>query len=161
MKVFRASENEFDTRLELDRRKVNAAFFVRYDSESEVPTGFYEQQHQFRDGLQLKFWAEFDNNSAYVSKRPWESKSFFFNEDSFNFESIFVEIAVKILGDKLLHLVSSYLGESGSGYCLIVAVHTSMEREAGYLGRFAMNSKEIMIEESLAEIWSKQVSHFQ
>ena len=51
MNVRIASEKELDDRLQLDKRSDDAAFCRVFESEDELPAGFFDQQDAIRDGL--------------------------------------------------------------------------------------------------------------
>jgi hypothetical protein len=107
--------------------------------------------------MQREFWLNFDNGVGQLRANPWESESFCFNTDMFGSERIVIELSNEILGDKLIGLILSYLEKCPSHYCVIAAVYRGMQKGSEYLGRFILNLDEIAVEESLADVWSKQV----
>lgn len=157
MKVYRASESEIDERLELDKRRNSRAFCICFNSLEEAPDGFYDLQDKIRDGIQKVFWLNFDDGVEHLRVNPWESETFFINPDMFGSERIVVELSAEILSDKLIGLIMSYLEKCPSRYCVIAAVYRGMQRGSEYLGRFVMNLNEIAVEESLVDVWSKQI----
>jgi hypothetical protein len=89
---------------------------------------------------------------------PHLHENFFFPADPINSERIIIEINNKILNDMLLGIILSFLSKSAPQYCLIAAVCTGKNMKGtNYVGRFVISVEEIAVEESLAEIWSKQV----
>ena len=160
MKIYKASEEELDERLELDKRKNNRAFCICFKSLEEAPEGFYDLQRKICDGLEKEFRANFDDGVDRSHLKPWQmwQHDFFcFNGDMFGSERIVVEMSNEILGDKLIGLIMSYLDQCPSRYCVIVAVFNGMQTGSNYLGRFVINLDEIAVEDSLADAWSKKV----
>jgi hypothetical protein len=159
MKTYTASEKELDERLELDKRRNNHAFCVVFKTLDEAPDGFYDLQRKISDGLEKEFCANFEG--GYEAPRyEWANptnKWFCFNGDMFGSERIVIEMSKEILGDKLLGVILSYLEKHAISYCLTADVYESMERNSQFLGRFVINLEEIAVEESLADIWAKQV----
>jgi hypothetical protein len=162
MKVYAASEAEIDHRLMLDKRKAPAAFCKNFQSESEVPIGFYDLQDKIRDGLEGEFFAKFGDGKDRSRLEPWRLSGshncFFFPAELISSERIIIELNSEILNDKLIGVLLSSLERMPSAYCAIVAVFSG-ERMKGsnYRGRFVINREEIAVEESLVETWSKQV----
>ena len=157
MKIYAASEKEIDERLELDKRKNNRAFCVCFNSLDEAPADFYNLQDKIREGIQNEFWLNFDKGKENLSINPWDSDLFFFNTDIFGSERLVVEVSSEILGDKLIGVILSYLEKFSSRYCVVAAVYRGMQRGSEYLGRFVINRDEIAVEETLAEVWAKQI----
>ena len=161
MQVYSASENEIDERLEMDKRRKSRAFCICFSSLEEAPNGFYDLQDKIRDELEKEFWANFDDGIDRSRFHSWESGAlhtqFHFNGDMFGSERIEVEIIDKILGDKLIGVIMSYLEKCPSRYCVIGSVYREQMKGNNYIGRFVINLDEIAVEESLADVWSKQI----
>lgn len=157
MKIYKISQKELDERLELDKRQDSRGFRVSFKTLEEAPDGFYALQDKIRDGLEKEFWLSFDNGAEHLRRNPWDSKNFFFNADMFGSERLVVEMSKEILNDKMIGLTLSYLEKNAPSYCLTASVFENMEKGSDYLGRFVINLDEIAVEESLADIWAKQV----
>jgi hypothetical protein len=159
MKTHKISEQELDERLELDRRRNNRAFCICFKTLEEAPDGFYDLQRKISDGLENELCANFEE--GYEAPRyKWANptnKWFCFNGDMFGSERIVIEMSKEILGDKLIGLIMSYLEKCPSRYCVIASVYENMERGSKYLGRFVINLEEIAVEESLTDVWGKQI----
>src|ERR1700744_3381814 len=153
MKVYTASEKEISEKFE------NQGFCKVFQTLESAPEGFYELQNEIGDGLEKEFWANFAE--GYEAPRyKWANptnKWFYFNGDMFGSEQIVVEMSKEILGDKLIGLILSYLEKNASSYCVTLSVYESMEGKSDYIGAFIINMDEIAIEESLADVWSKQI----
>lgn len=164
MKVYTAREREIDERLELDKRH-DPKGFCRNFSSKEMSDKFYDLQHKIRDGLEEKFRANFDDavdGSQLQSSEAGASHTlFYFDTDLTGSERIIVEFACEMLSDKLVDLIRSYLEKCQVPYCVIVAVYRGMHKGSEYLGRFVINLEEVAVEESLADIWTKQVHTFE
>jgi hypothetical protein len=162
MKVYKASETEIDQRLALDKRKAKAAFCRGFESDSELPVGFCDLQDKIRDGLEAEFWGKFDDGKERPKVDnyglPVFHAHFFFPAELISSERIIIELNREILDDKLLGVILAYLEKSAPQYCVIAAVCTGKGMEGiNYAGRFVINLEEIAVEESLVEVWSKQV----
>jgi hypothetical protein len=157
MKTYKISERELNERLKLDKRRNNQAFCICFKSLEEAPKDFFELQDRIRDGLQREFWLNFDNGAEHLRRKPWDSKNFFFNTDMFGSERIVVEMSKEILDDKMIGLTLSYLEKNALSYCLTASVFENMEKGSDYFGRFVINLNEIAVEESLVDVWSKQM----
>jgi len=160
MKIYRASENEIDDRLLLAKQRNTKGFCRNFDSEDETPAGFYELQDKVRDGLEKVFWENFDDKADRSKLPSWRkpmNKFFFFDVARIESERMVIEMSCEILGDKLIGLIMSYLEKFASGYCVIGAIHTEEIKGEKYIGRFVINLEEIAVEESLADVWGKQV----
>ena len=157
MKIYSISEDEMDKRLEFDKRRNNQAFCICYNSLKEAPDGFYKLQDKVRDGLEKEFWLAFDNGVEHLRDKPWNSEFFYFNSDMFGSERLVLEMSNDILGDKLIGLIMSYLEKYASSYCVTASVYRGMQKGSEYLGRFVINLDEIAVEESLAEVWARQI----
>jgi hypothetical protein len=59
VKVYTASEDEMDERLNLDKRRNSRAFCVCFNTLDEAPAGFYDRQNELRDGLEKEFLGKF------------------------------------------------------------------------------------------------------
>ena len=152
MKIYKATEREIDSRLRLDKRCDARAFFRNFDSEAELPVGFYDLQNQIRDGLEAKFDQKFDNGAH------GETKLFYFPADLLIAELLGVELSWKMLDDRLIGLMLSFLDGCSAQYCIIGAVYKWTKPHSQFLGRFVVNRKEIAVEETLCDVWSKQVT---
>jgi hypothetical protein len=162
MKVYKASEDEIDQRLALDKRKTKAAFCRGFESESEIPFGFYDQQDKIRDGLEKEFFEKFDDGVDRSNLVPWKGyishTFFYFPAELICSERIIIELSSEILDDKLLGVILAYLEKASPQYCVIAAVFSGRNLTGqNYIGRFVINLEEIAVEESLVEVWSKQV----
>lgn len=160
MKIYKSSEKEIDERLRLDKRKNSKAFCRYFDSEEELPAGFYDLQDKIRDGLEKVFWENFDDKADRSQLPSWRkpmNKFFFFSAELLISERIIIELSIEILDDKLIGLIMSYLEKYASSYCVIGAVHSEEIKGEKYIGRFVINLDEIAVEESLADIWARQV----
>ena len=163
MKIHRASEVDIDRRLTLDKRKTKEAFCRNfYESDTMIPIGFCELQDKIRDGLEAEFWAKFDDGKESPKVDNYGLATlhdcFFFPADPINSERIIIELNSEILNDALIGLILSYLEKAAPNYCIIVAVCTGKNMKGiNYVGRFVLNLEEIAVEESLVEIWSRQV----
>lgn len=159
MIVYTASAQEMDERLNLDKRQDSRAFCLCFESLHEAPEGFYEQQNEFRDGLEKEFWANFAEGKE-LSESSWESPSnkwFYFDGDMHGSERIEIELTDNIIGDKLLGVIMAYLEKGATGYCVVGVVYNEKQKGNNYIGRFVMNRDEIAVEESLVELWSRQI----
>jgi hypothetical protein len=152
MKIYVAREEQIDERLALDKRRNVRGFYRYFDSEAELPFGFFDLQDKVRDGLRTKFNENFDNGI------PGEYNLFYFPEELLTCEQIGVELSREILGNQLLGIILKYLDDCESRYCVVGAVYESMQRHSKYLGRFVANCEEIAVEESLYGAWSTQVT---
>jgi hypothetical protein len=163
MKVYRVSEADLDRRLMLDKRKAKEGFCRNfYESDAMIPVGFCEQQDKVRDGLEAAFLEEFNCSKERTDSDNYGLATlheyFYFSADSVNSERIIVEISSEILNDALIGLVLSYLSKSAPQYCVIAAVSTGKNMKGiNYVGRIVVNLEEIAVEESLTEIWCRQV----
>lgn len=163
MKIYKISEAELDRRLILDKKISKEAFCCNYyESDETIPAGFCELQDKIRDGLEAQVVAKFGDTEVVLELDdfglPILHENFFFPADPINSERIILELNYKILTDKLIGLILSYLEKLSSRYCIIAAVFSGKGMKGtNYIGRFAINHEEIAVEESLAEIWSKQV----
>jgi hypothetical protein len=163
MKVYKISESELDRRLTLDKKTSKEAFCCNYyESDETLPVGFCELQDKIRDGLEAQVVAKFGDTETCAESDnfglPILHENFFFSADAINSERIIIEINNKILNDVLLGIILSFLSKSAPQYCLIAAVYTGKNMEGtNYIGRCVINVEEIAVEESLAELWSKQV----
>ena len=155
MKVYKASEEGIDDRLELDKRKDSRAFCCYFESEEVLPLGFYDLQNKIRDGLQEAFCEKYDNGE---NRNSWDR--FYFSAELLISERIIIEMTNEILDDKLVGLILEYLKTIPSPYCVIVAVYKGMQRGSEYLGRFIINLDEIVVEASLWKTWSSQITVF-
>lgn len=160
MNVYTASEEEIDERLNLDKRQNSRAFCLCFRTLDEAPEGFYKKQDEFRKGLEKEYWAQFEEGRE-ANRYKWQvsstNKWFFFNTDMHGSERMIVELTDNIIGDKLLGITMAYLEKKAPNYCVIGAVYNEENKGNNYIGRFVMTSGEIVVEESLAELWSKQV----
>lgn len=159
MIVYTASKQEMDERLNLDKRQNSRAFCLCFESLDEAPEGFYDQQDELRAGLEKEFWANFAEGKEPVES-DWETptnKWFYFDGDMHGSERIEIELADTIIGDKLLGVIMAYLGKGATGYCVVGVVYNEELKGNNYVGRFVLNRDEIAVEESLAELWSRQV----
>ncbi len=161
MKVYTASENEIDERLELDKRQEGNAFCLCFNSLKEAPEGFYDSQDKIRDGLEKELWTKFDDGVDRTGVKPWQAEAmhqwFYFDSDMFGSERIMVEIVHTLLSDKLIGVILAYLEKSAATYCVIVSVYHDRIKSGEYMGRMVINLKEVAVEESLVETWSKQI----
>ena len=160
MRTYKASEMEIDERLRLDKRSDARAFCNYFNSEQELPAGFYDLQDKIRDGLEKEFFSNFDDGVDRSHLKPWqrgENKFFYFPAELLISERIIIEISHEILNDTLIGLILSYLGKCHACYCIIIAVYHEIIKGSKYVGRFVIDLAEIAVEASLAEIWSKQV----
>jgi hypothetical protein len=163
MKIYKISEAELDRRLMLDKKISKEAFCCNYyESDETLPVGFCELQDKIRDGLEAQVVAKFGDTEVPTESEnfglPHLHENFFFPADLINSERIIIEINNKILNDVLLGIILSFLSKPAPQYCLIAAVYTGRGMVGpNYVGRFVINVEEIAVEESLAEIWSKQV----
>jgi hypothetical protein len=162
MKVYRASEDEIDKRLALDKRKSKAAFCRGFESDSEIPSGFCDLQDKIRDGLEKEFFTQFDDGIDRSNLEPRKLRRsytlFYFPAELIRSERIIIEISSDLLDDRLLGIILAHLERCQSRYCVIAAVYLGRKIVgANYLGRFVLNLEEIAVEDSLVETWSKQV----
>jgi len=162
MKVYQAKTPDIDQRLLLDKRKSKIAFCRNFDSESDIPAGFYEQQDKIRDDLEKEFFAKFNDGKDRSELPTWKWSTshelFYFTAELINSERIIIELSSEILNDRLLGVILSYLEKFSPQYCVIAAVCSGKNMLGkNYIGRFVINLQEIAVEESLVEIWSKQV----
>lgn len=134
-------------------------FCRNFESKSDLPVGFYDQQDKIRDDLEKEFFAKFKDAKDHSDLNTWQSyKSFFFPADLMNSEKVIIELSSEILGDALIGLILSYIEKFSSNYCVIVEVFLGRNiKGKNYVGKFVVNLEEIVVEESLAKIWSKQV----
>jgi hypothetical protein len=159
MKVYKASEKEMDERLELDKRRTDMAFCICFESLEEAPAGFYKLQDKIRDGLEEELMAKFKEGFE-PPRFEWSSPSnkwFYFDTDMHGSERIEIELTDNIIGDKLLGVIMAYLEKCESRYCVIGVVYRKELKGKNYMGRFVITRNEIAVEESLAELWTKQV----
>ena len=162
MKVSRASETDIDRRLALDAGQAKEAFCRNFESDAEVPAGFYDLQDEIRKGLRKEFWEKYDDGKDRSKLKPWQLATshelFFFPGDLINSERMIIELSSEILHDSLIGLILSYLEKFSPTYCVMVAVCSGRNMKgSNYIGRFVINLKEIAVEESLVEVWSQQV----
>ncbi len=163
MKIYKISEAELDHRLKLDKKISKGAFcYNYYESDEMIPAGFCELQDKIRNGLEAQVVAKFGDAGVILELDsfglPIMHENFFFPADPVNSERIILELNCKILSDNLIGLILSYLEKLSSHYCIIAAVFSGKGMKGtNYIGRFVVNLEEIAVEESLAEIWSKQV----
>ncbi|MGH7954077.1 MAG: hypothetical protein ACREFE_19450 [Limisphaerales bacterium] len=160
MKVYTASAKEISERLELDKRRNEKAFCLCFKTLDEAPEGFYDLQDKIRDGLEKEFWAHFPDGEDRSPRPAWAPPShewFCFNTDMFGSERMVVEITKKILGDKLIGIILSFLEKSQSRYCVFIDVYDNMMKGSQYLGSIVITLDEIAIEETLGEIWKEQI----
>jgi hypothetical protein len=154
MKIYTASEKEIS-------QKFNSQWFCKvFKTLEEAPEGFYDLQDKIRDGLEKEFWVSFPEGEDRSPRPSWQSPShnwFCFNTDMFGSEHITIEMTKEILEDKLIGIVLSYLEKCPSRYCVILDVYDNMMKGSEYIGSVIMNLKEIAIEETVAEVWSKQI----
>ncbi|HTV42388.1 MAG TPA: hypothetical protein VMF08_17605 [Candidatus Sulfotelmatobacter sp.] len=163
MKIYKISEAELDRRLILDKKISKDAFcYNYYESDETVPAGFCELQDKIRDSLEAQVVAQFGDSEAVVESDNFGlsilHENFLFPADPVNSERIILELNCKILTEKLIGLILSYLEKLSSHYCIIAAVFSGKGMKGtNYIGRFVINHEEIAVEDSLVEIWSKQV----
>jgi hypothetical protein len=126
MKICRLSEEEIDQRLLLDSRETSLAFCRNFESELDLPHGFFGQQDRIRDGLEMEFFAKFDDGKDRSKLESWElatsHEQFFFPAEPINSERMIIELSSEILNDKLIGLILSYLEKFAPQYCVITAV---------------------------------------
>ena len=163
MKVYKASEADLDRRLMLDKRKTKEAFCRNfYESDAMIPVGFCELQDKIRDGLEAQVVAKFGDTETSAEPDsfglPHLHENFLFPADPINSERIILEINNKILNDVLWEIILSFLSNSAPQYCVVAAVFGGKNMKGiNYVGRFVVNLEEIAVENSLAEIWSRQM----
>jgi hypothetical protein len=161
MKVHKVSTEELDRRLQLDKRHDRRAFCRVFKTLDEAPAGFYDLQNKIRDGLEKELWANFDDGVDRSNVKSWEPEAmhtwFHLDSDMFGSDRIEMEISHTILGDKLLGVIMSHLEKFQPAYCVVAEVYNELMRGSNYLGFFVITIDEISIDESLAELWSKQV----
>jgi hypothetical protein len=159
--VYRATEREIDERMNLDKRQNSRAFYLCFKTLEEAPEGFYDRQNELRDGLEKEFWESYKEGKEEPDEEelvPWvRNKWFYFDGDMYGAERIDIELTDNIIGDKLLGTVMAYLEKNAPNYCVIGAVYKEQMKGKNYMGRFIVTGDEIVVEESLAELWSKQV----
>lgn len=165
MNVHISSEKELDERLQLDKRSDEAAFCRVFESEDELPAGFFDQQDAIRDGLEKVLWANFDDGvdrSRYKSRESGAVHTqFCVSAEMCGAERIIIELSEEILGDKLIGLIWAYLEKCPTPYCVIGAVQRGLMGDGVCLGRFVMNQREIVVEESLSDTWSRQIKYLE
>jgi hypothetical protein len=161
MNVYISSEKEMDQRLRLDKRSDLEAFCRRFDSEDDLPPGFFDLQDSIREGMEKILWANFEDGVDRTRFKSLQSGAmhtqFHVSAEMCASERIIVEICDQILGDKLIGLIWAYLEKCAAPYCVIGAVHRGLTGDSVYLGRFVMNQQEIVVEESLSDAWSRQI----
>ena len=164
MKVNKVTEAELDRKLAFDQMKAGNGFCCGYQDESEIPAGFYDLQDKIRDGLEKAFFSSFDDGKDRSCLASWKvsgsHKWFFFPAEPISAEEIIIELSTEIFGDKLIGLILAYLEKCKCKYCVVVAVYEGEIKGRTYLGRFVINSEEIAVEDTLAEVWSKRVQLF-
>jgi hypothetical protein len=164
VKVYTISESELDERLNLDKRRNNRAFCLCFDSLDEAPADFYKLQDKIRDGLEKEFWASFQEGKE-PPRYKWETsptnKWFFFDGDMHGSERMVIELADNIIGDKLLGIIMAYLEKSAPSYCVVGEVFRGELTGKNYKGRIVINCEEIAVEESLVQLWTKQVHYME
>lgn len=159
MKIYSVSEKEIDERLKLDKRHAFQAFCRNFNLEDELPFGFYDLQNQIRDGLENVFQKKFDDGIDKSHLKPWKKENifFYFPAELIPSERVIIEISNEILQDKLVKIIINYLEKCPYRYCIIAAVYGGMQKGSKYIGRFLINLDEIVVEESLAAVWSSQM----
>ncbi len=161
MNVRISSEKELDDRLQLDKRSDDTAFCRVFESEDELPAGFFDQQDAIRDGLEKVLWANFDDgvDRARFKSTPAGAvhSQFCVSAEMYGAERIIIELSEEILGDKLIGLIWAYLEKCPTPYCVLGSVQRGLTGDGVYLGRFVMNQQEIVVEESLSDAWSRQI----
>lgn len=161
MRVKAVDTAELDERLDLDKRCNTSAFCVTFHSLDEAPDGFYDLQSTIRDGLERRFAENFGNDGVDRSDlKAWELpryRWFCFNTDMCGAECIETEIVDEILGDKLVGIVLAYLEKEAPRYCMVAEVYRTELKGKNYIGRFVINLHEIAVEETLADIWSRNI----
>lgn len=164
MKVYSITENEIEQRLQLDARVDSGAFCKSYNSSSEVPADFYYAQNELRNSLEEVFWQNFDDGIDRSGVRSWEREAmstlFYFVSDLIGAEQIAIQISEKILSDKSIGVILSYLAKQSSDYAVILIVHEGSLDEDNQIGCIVVNQYEIAIDERLTDLWREHVKWF-
>lgn len=161
MKVYIASGQEIDRRLNLDKRR-HPEGLCNNLADEEISEAFYDLQDTIRDGLEKVFWEHFDDGISRSSYQPWETGAmhtlFSFESDMIGSELMIIQVNTEIMGDKLIGLILSYL-DKHQNYCVAVGAYNGALKGSQYLGRFVISLDKIIVEDSLCALWTKRV-HF-
>src|ERR1043165_3289869 len=112
MNAHKVTEQEIDTRLNLDRNVDQNGFCRNFYGNDSPPANFYQEQDTIRDGLERTL------NCHYENGDDWNL--FFMPADFIPSERIIVEISNEILANNLIQLILNYLKETSPGYCVIL-----------------------------------------